>query len=68
MTAHQIDVLLAVVIDRGLQAQLLIDGLVECLAEVGHLLDELDEFFELQPKEYGGSDGADADGRFLFIQ
>ena len=60
--------LLAVVVDRCLQAQLLVNGLLERVAEVGYFLDELDEFFELQPKEYGGSDGADADGRFLFVQ
>ena len=68
MAAYQVDVLLAVVIDRCLQAQLLIDGLVECLAEVGHLLDKLNQFLQLQAEEYGGCDGANADGRLLFVQ
>ena len=68
MTAHQVDVFLAVVVDRGLQAQLLIDSLIKGLAEVGHLLDELDQFFQLQTKEHGGCDGTNADGRFLFVQ
>jgi len=68
VAAHQIDVLLAIVIDTGLQAQLLIDGLVESLAEVGHLLDELNQFLQFQAKKYGRCDGTDADGRLLFVQ
>ena len=40
MSADKVDVLLSVVVHRSLQAQLLIDSLVELLAEVGHLLDE----------------------------
>ena len=55
VTTHQVDVLLAVIVDRCLQAQLLIDGLVERLAEVGHLLDKLDQFLQLQAKEHGRS-------------
>ena len=61
MTAHQVDVLFAVVVDRGLQAQLLIDSLIKGLAEVGHLLDELDQFFQLQTEEHGRCDGTNAD-------
>ena len=40
MSADKVDVLLSVVVHRSLQAQLLIDSLIELLAEVGHLLDE----------------------------
>ena len=63
----EVDVFLAVVVDRSLQAQLLINGLVEGLAEVGHLLDELHQFLQLQAEEYGRSDGTYTDGRFLFV-
>ena len=50
---------LAVVVDGCFQAQLLVNRFLERVAEVGHLLDELDEFFELQTKEHRGRDGAD---------
>ena len=60
--------LLAVVVHRCLQAQLLIDGLVERLAEVGHLLDKLDQLLQLQSEEHRRGDGAHADRRFLLVQ
>ena len=31
------------------------------------VLNELDQFLEFQAKEYGGCDGTNANGRFLFI-
>ena len=58
MTTHQIDVLLTIVIDRGLQAQLFVNGLLKCVAEIGHLLDEFDELLQFQTKKNGGCDGA----------
>ena len=68
MTTHQVDVLLAIVVDGCLQAQLLVDGLVERLTEVGHFLDKLDKFLQLQTKEYGGRDGAYGYCRFLLVE
>ena len=68
MTAHQIDVLLTVVIHRSLQAQLLVNRLVEDLAEIRHLFDELDEFLQFQTEEHGRCDGTDAHRRFLLVQ
>ena len=68
MTAHQIDVLLTVIVDRGLQAQLLINGFFERIAEVGHLLDELDQFLQFQTEEHRRRDGTNRDGRFLLVE
>ena len=66
--AHQIDVLLSIVIHRSLQAQLLVYSLLKGLAEVGHLLDNLKQLLQLQSEEYGRGDGTDRDGRLLFVQ
>ena len=53
MTANQVDMLLTVIVYRCLEAQLLVNSLVECLAEVRYLLDELDKFLQFQAEEYG---------------
>ena len=53
MTANQVDMLLTVIVYRCLEAQLLVNCLVECLAEVRYLLDELNKFLQLQAEEYG---------------
>ena len=59
---------LSVVVDRSFQAQLFVNGLIERLAEVGNLLDELDEFLQFQTEEYGGGDGAHGNCRFLLVE
>ena len=62
VTTDEVDVLLTIVVDGGLQAQLLVNGLLERVAEIGNFLDKLDEFLEFQTKEDGGCDGAYGDG------
>ena len=59
MSAEQFDMLLAMVIDAGLESELLVHSLVEGLAEVRHLVNELDELFEFEAEEDSGSDGSD---------
>ena len=68
MTAHQVDVLLAVVVHRSLQAQLLVNGLVEGLTEVGYLLDKLFQFLQLQTEEHRRCHGTDTDRRLCIVQ
>ena len=57
MAAQQVDVLLAVLIDRSLQAQLLVYGFLERLAEVGYLFDKCLQFLTFQCEEYARRDG-----------
>ena len=47
---------------------MLVDGLVEGLTEVGNLLDELDQFLQIQTEEYRRRDGTYGDGGLLLVQ
>ena len=68
VSAHQVDVFLAVVVHRGFLSQLLVDSLGEGLAEVGHLLDERLQFLQFQAQEHGGRDGTHRHGGFGIVE
>ena len=68
MATDEVDVLLTVVIHRCLQAQLLVDSLIEGLAEVRYFFDEFLQFLQLQAEEDGRCDSAYAHGRLCIVQ
>ena len=57
MTTYQVDMLLTIVVDRSLQAQLLIYSLIKSLTKIGHILNESNQFLQLQAQEDSRCDG-----------